>query len=173
MTSRNFEQFLTPTPPIVTRFITKALVLSSQNPWPPPPLRRWRHLWTVPTPYTFFQKIHNWESCWSAKSFSFFFEEFYTPNIFILIRNQKHQKNEHNFYFLYLSETSSTTTTTTKRYKIKPCCKNQFKKYFISYKFLQKTVLSIKNNAIFLRLKRDWNWVNEKYLINVNTVEAA
>ena len=47
MTSRNFGQFLTPLPPIVTPFITMALVLSSQNPLP---LRPWRHLWT--NPYT-------------------------------------------------------------------------------------------------------------------------
>ena len=33
-------------PPIVMRFITKALVLSSQNHWPRPSLRPWRHLWT-------------------------------------------------------------------------------------------------------------------------------
>ena len=37
MTSRNFGQFLTP---IVTLFITKALVLPLQNPWPPPPFDR-------------------------------------------------------------------------------------------------------------------------------------
>ena len=38
MTSLNFEQFLAlPPPPIVTRFITKAFVLSSQNPWYPLP----------------------------------------------------------------------------------------------------------------------------------------
>ena len=37
MTSRYFGQFLTPPPPIVTRFATKALVFSSQNPSPPPP----------------------------------------------------------------------------------------------------------------------------------------
>ena len=35
MTSCNFGQFLTP---IITRFITKTLVLSSQNPWPQTPL---------------------------------------------------------------------------------------------------------------------------------------
>ena len=33
---------------IVTHYITKALILSSQNPWPPSPLRPWRHLWTTP-----------------------------------------------------------------------------------------------------------------------------
>ena len=44
-----------PPPPIVTRFITKALVLSSQNPRFPFPLRPWRHLWT--TPIFFWQKI--------------------------------------------------------------------------------------------------------------------
>ena len=50
MTSRKFRQFLTPTP-IVTRFITKASVLLSQNPWPPSPLRPWRHLWMTPKHY--------------------------------------------------------------------------------------------------------------------------
>ncbi len=32
-----FWRFFYPTPPIVTRFITEALVLLSQNPWPFPP----------------------------------------------------------------------------------------------------------------------------------------
>ncbi len=36
MTSRNFGQFLKPPPPAVTLFITKALVLLSQNPYPSP-----------------------------------------------------------------------------------------------------------------------------------------
>ena len=35
MTSRIFGQFLTPLHPVITLFITKALRLSSQNPWPP------------------------------------------------------------------------------------------------------------------------------------------
>ena len=39
MTSRKFENFLAP-PSIAMRFITKALVLSSQSPWPPPPKDR-------------------------------------------------------------------------------------------------------------------------------------
>ena len=37
MTSCIVGQFLTPPPPIVTPFITKALALSSQNPGPSPP----------------------------------------------------------------------------------------------------------------------------------------
>ena len=45
MTSRNFEQFLTP---LIKLFIAIALVLPSQNLWPPLPLRQWRHLWTTP-----------------------------------------------------------------------------------------------------------------------------
>ena len=39
-------------PPPLSRFITKALALSSQNPRPSPPLRPWRHLWIVIKPYT-------------------------------------------------------------------------------------------------------------------------
>ena len=42
-------QFWTNIDPIVTRFITKASVLSSQHPRPLPPIRPWRHLWTTPT----------------------------------------------------------------------------------------------------------------------------
>ena len=34
--------------PIVTLFSTMALVLPSQNPWPPTSLSQWRHLWTTP-----------------------------------------------------------------------------------------------------------------------------
>ena len=52
----NFWHPLAPLP-IVTRFITKALVLSLQNPWPPPPLRPWRHLLT--TPYQIERTIMN------------------------------------------------------------------------------------------------------------------
>ena len=37
-------QFLTPPPPIITHFVTKTLVLSSQIYWTPPP---WRHLWST------------------------------------------------------------------------------------------------------------------------------
>ena len=36
------------TPHIVALFITKAFVQSSQNPWPLPPLKPWRHLRTTP-----------------------------------------------------------------------------------------------------------------------------
>ena len=36
MTSRKFRQFSTPTSPIII-FITKDMVLLSQNPWHPPP----------------------------------------------------------------------------------------------------------------------------------------
>ena len=49
MTSRDFGQFLTPPLSTVMLFITKALVLLSQNHWPPPsPLKPWRHLWVTP-----------------------------------------------------------------------------------------------------------------------------
>ncbi len=37
MTSRKFGSFLKPPPPIVTLFITKALVMLSKNPWHPLP----------------------------------------------------------------------------------------------------------------------------------------
>ena len=43
----SFDKFWSP-PPIVTLFISRALVLSSQNHYPFPPLRPWRHLWTTP-----------------------------------------------------------------------------------------------------------------------------
>jgi hypothetical protein len=44
-----FDIFWTPLAPlpIVTLFITEALALLSQIPWPPPPLIPWRHLWTT------------------------------------------------------------------------------------------------------------------------------
>ena len=38
--------------PIVTRFITKAFVLSSQKTLTPSLPRPWRHLWTTPKCYT-------------------------------------------------------------------------------------------------------------------------
>ena len=46
LTSINFGQFLTLLPSIITLFIAKALVPSSQNLWPP--LRPWRHIRTTP-----------------------------------------------------------------------------------------------------------------------------
>ena len=61
MKSRKTEQFLT-TNPIAMRFITKALVLSSHNLWPPPLPRPLHHLWT--TPYQ------------TSKSFTFWFRDF-------------------------------------------------------------------------------------------------
>ena len=58
--SRNFGQILTPSP-IVMRFITKTLVLSSQSPWPPPPLRPWSHLWTTPKAwFLIFVSVHSY-----------------------------------------------------------------------------------------------------------------
>ena len=49
MTSRDFGQF-SDASTVVMPFITKALVLSSHNPWLPLPLRPWRHLWMIPYP---------------------------------------------------------------------------------------------------------------------------
>ncbi len=48
MTSRIIWYFLTPPPPIVTLFCTKALILSSQKPWYPLLISLWCHLWTDP-----------------------------------------------------------------------------------------------------------------------------
>ena len=55
MTSRSFGQFWTHPPSIIRRFITKKLVLSSQNPRPlPQSLKPRRHLWTIPIYKCFF-----------------------------------------------------------------------------------------------------------------------
>ncbi len=48
MTSQSFWWFLTPPVPIVRRFYNYGLVLLSQNPIYPLPLRLLRHLWTSP-----------------------------------------------------------------------------------------------------------------------------
>ena len=58
-----FWTIFEPSPPIVTCFITKSLVMLSHNPWPLH-LRLWRNLWTIP------YKSHSrnwlkWRRCFS------------------------------------------------------------------------------------------------------------
>ena len=63
MMSRNFGQLFTPSP-IITLFITKTLVLLSQNPVSPPPWP-WRHLWTTQYHFTVHSTVSSQLKCLS------------------------------------------------------------------------------------------------------------
>ncbi len=57
MTLRKFGLFYYTLSPIVTFLIAKALVLLSQNPWHPLPLKPWRHLWSTPLTFILYYNL--------------------------------------------------------------------------------------------------------------------
>ena len=90
MMSRICGQFLTTLTPLVTRFITKACILLSQNPWPAPPSRPWRHFMLSVVWTDIFTWLESFPRCWMILVFlsNVSKHEFMSSSRYVLIRQR-------------------------------------------------------------------------------------